>query len=166
MKFWQQTQPENETSITSIYVGYWPSTKIWEVGFNDLSFGTQYTQYSDSTKSKFEIRWSLNPITNTNWSSANTIIPEYWAFGSTHSFRRPNPWKSVAWTRFSLPPGTGSNNATIYFAVKDTSSIADGDGHNAPTDNIKTIDYSLGPSSGGTPIDTIPPGAPTGLRIP
>ena len=163
IKSWQQTQQENE-DITSLWVGYWPSTTKWEVGFNDLSWGNSYSNYNDSTQSKFEIRWSTNSITNANWNSANPITPEYWRFGSTNSFRRPNPWKSVTWTRFSLPSDTESNSAKIYFAVKDTSSTADGDGHNAPTSNIKTIDYNLRPS-GATPIDTTTPGSPTGLRI-
>lgn len=158
-KTWQQTQAENETSITSLWIGYWPSTGKWEVGFNDLSWGSSFSNYNDSTKSKFEIRWSNSPITNANWSSASTITPEYHRFGSTNSFRRPNTWKSVAWTRFSLPSGTETNSSKIYFAVKDTSTTADGDGHNAPTGNIKTIDYNLRPSAA---VDV--PSAPKNLR--
>lgn len=160
IKFWQQLQAENESSITSPWVGYWPSTKKWEIGFNDLSWGNTYGYYNDSTKSKFEVRWSTSPITNSNWASANITTPEYNRFSTTNSFRRANSWKSVAWTRFTLPSGTETNNAKLYFAIKDTSSTADGDGHNAPTSNIKTIDYTLRQSTGSA---TLP--APTNLQV-
>ena len=166
MKTWQQTQSENESSITSLWVGYWPATGKWEVGFNDLSWGNSYGNYNDATQSKFEIRWSTSLITNSNWSSANTIIPEFHRYGSTNSFRRPNSWKSVAWTRFTLPAGIEANNDIIYFAVKDTSSLADGDGHNAATSLIRTIDYNLRPdSSPPPPTDSTPPSPPGKLRI-
>lgn len=155
IKLWTQTQPENSISICSVWIGYWPETGKWQVGFHDLSDGL-----APQGRSKFEIRWSISPITNKNWSSANTIVPEYWRVGSTNSFRLIDDWYAVVWTRFTLPAGTEANNNKIYFAIKDMSDTADGDRHNAPTTNIRTIDYDIRPSTGSSQLV-----APTNLQI-
>lgn len=150
IRTWTQTQTENELSICNPWIGYWPSNGYWEVGFHDLSFGTLVPGNSNpyNAQSKFEIRWSTSPITNANWSSAQTIIPQYNRFGSTNSFRRLDIYNIVVWTRFTLPTGTETNNNKIYFAIKDTSAITDGDAHNAPNTNVRTIDYDIRPSTG------------------
>lgn len=160
MTLYTESQPENEISIASPWIGYWSSTGKWQVGFKDTSWGGE----PSGQHSKFEIRWSPNPITNANWSSADTITPEYWRYGSTNSFRGMNDWKSVRWTQFDLPAGVETNNDKIYFAIKDVSSAADGDGHNAPSSAIRTIDYEIRPSSGTQP-DTTPPQSPTSLSV-
>lgn len=132
----QSTQAENEISIGSLWVGYWSSTRKWQIAWTDPSFGT----YNDSTGSTFEVRWSTSPITNANYSSAKIITPEYYKYG-TNYVRRPNNWVLHAWTQFSLPVRAATNLNKIYFAIKDVSATANGDGHNAPSSNIRTIDY-------------------------
>jgi hypothetical protein len=154
MRFSQTSQPENEISISSVWVGYWPSTGKWEMGWCDGSF----SQYGNASNSTFEIRWSTSPITGSNYSQATAVIPEYNKLGSTNSVRRPNPWKIPAWTRFTLPSTVVQNNDKIYFAIKDVSSTANGDGHNAPSTLIRTIDYDLRPAGTSLP-------APSNLRV-
>jgi hypothetical protein len=138
--FRTETQAENEISVSNIWVGYWAGTDKWEMGWADPSFGGAY---SSSTNSTFEIRYSISPITNANFSSATIIEPEYFEYGTTNRVRRPNPWVIQAWTRFSIPNSVESASNVIYFAIKDVSSTANGDGHNPPSNNIRTIYYHL-----------------------
>lgn len=138
--FRTETQAENEISISNLWVGYWPATDKWEIGFPDPSFGGSY---GDASISTFEIRYSTSPITNENFTSATIIEPEYFEYGSTNQIRRPNSWVHQAWTRFTIDNAVESGNDTIYFAVKDVSATANGDGHNAPSSNVRTISYIL-----------------------
>jgi hypothetical protein len=78
------------------------------------------------------------------------ITPEYYKYGSNY-VRRPDTWSVYAWTQFTLPAGTETNFNKIYFALKDVSATANGDGHNAPTGNIRTIDYQIRTGSAATP---------------
>ena len=150
MKFHKTTQPENDISISSVWVGYWPTTDKWEIGWNDGSFVDSYNDYSHST---FEVRYSTAPITNENFETATMIEPEFHEVNETNLVRRANAWKTVAWTRFELPDATEQQYHTIYFAIKDVSvqgeHVSDswpytyGDGHDAPSPYIHTIDYCL-----------------------
>jgi hypothetical protein len=152
MEFSQADQPENDISISSVWVGYWPSTNKWEMGWQDGSFGT----YGNDTGSTFEIRWSTSPITNENFSSANLVQPDFNGVGNNR-VQRPNSWKLPAWTRFSLPVSTP---ATTYFAIKDVSSTGNGDGHNSPSPYIKTIDYRFSAGS-----NQAPPAQPSSVQV-
>lgn len=149
--FSQTSQPENDISISTVWVGYWSATDKWEIGWNDGSFVEAYNSSSYST---FEIRWSTAPITNANYSSATLVEPEFNEFGTNH-VRRPTPWKAPAWTRFTLPALSGK----VYFAIKDVSSTANGDGHNSQSSLVRTIDYTLGTGSAGATLT-----APRNLR--
>jgi hypothetical protein len=148
MQLQQTTQPENDISIASVWVGYWPSTDKWEIGWNDGS----HSVYSDASNSTFEIRWSLLPITNANFAAATLIEPEYNEVDTSNLVRRPQPWKLPAWTRFSIPDDVEKSASKLYFAIKDVSVKGEhvgpypyhlGDGHDSPSPYIKTIDYSL-----------------------
>lgn len=131
-----QTQPENE-GVGALWVGYWTG-RYWEIGFNDLSFPAR----DATTISTFEVRWSTSPITNENYGSANNITPQYFSY-QTNKIRNPNQYAPYLWTRFTLPAGTETDNDKIYFAIKDVSATANGDGHDAPDNNIRTTDYTL-----------------------
>lgn len=146
---------QNDISIASLWVGYWPSTDSWEMGFHDGSF----SKYDDNSNSTFEIRWSTSPITNANFKDATPITPLFYGgskhagAGSDNLIRRPNAWGSNAWTRFKIPDDVEAANGQLYFAVKDVSvagaHVGDswpwnkGDGHDAPSSDIKVIDYYL-----------------------
>tara|TARA_R110001592_G_scaffold363311_1_gene683656 strand:+ start:453 stop:1805 length:1353 start_codon:yes stop_codon:yes gene_type:complete len=146
---------QNDISISSLWVGYWPDSGTWQVGFFDTSFAT----YNDDSLSTFEIRWSTNPITNENYDSATLIEPTLYSgerfvgANSVGRFRKPNAWKQQLRTKFSLPSNVVSSAQKIYFAVKDVSMIGahvgtqwpwnKGDGHDSPSSYIKSIDYSL-----------------------
>jgi hypothetical protein len=148
---------QNDESITSLWVGYWQDKDVWEIGFHDKSYET----YNDSMNSTFEIRWSTAPITTTNFHAAIPITPMIYGGldvageNSEHLIRRSNGWTSNAWTRFELPDEVENNYVKVFFAVKDVSKKGKhigtkwpynkGDGHDAPTSNIKVIDYYLRP---------------------
>jgi len=151
-------EPEqNEESISSLWVGYWKNKGVWEIGFHDQSHDT----YNDDNNSTFEIRWSISPITNINFKEANLIEPKFYngdkyvGKNADHLIRRPDGWRSNVWTRFELPAEITKNYMKVFFAVKDVSVAGEhigtnwpynkGDGHDAPTSNIKIIDYYLRP---------------------
>jgi len=135
MELYQASQPENDISISSVWVGYWPSTNKWEMGWSDGSFSS----YGNTSSSTFEIRWSTAPITNGNYAQATVVVPEANKVGSNR-VTRPNSWKPPTWTRFTLPSPLPNK---VYFAIKDVSSTGNGDGHNSPSSNVKTIDYVI-----------------------
>jgi hypothetical protein len=146
---------QNEESISSLWVGYWPEQDLWEMGFHDKS----HLIYNDDNNSTFEIRWSISPITNANFENANLIEPkfyngtEYVGQNAEHLIRRANGWTSNVWTRFELSRDIENEYLKVFFAVKDVSVEGEhvgtrwpynkGDGHDAPTSNIKIIDYYL-----------------------
>ncbi len=151
-------EDQNDESITNIWVGYWPNEDYWEIGWSDCSFAG----YSDNTYSTFEIRWSTQPITNENYNEANIVNPLFFAgeeyTGENSNYiRRVSAWKILAWTRFKLPDDIEQHYNHIYFAVKDVSVAGahvgtqwpynKGDGHDAPSPYIHTIDYHLRPDN-------------------
>lgn len=159
---------QNDESINSIWVGYWPDEDLWRIGWSDDSFGRSINDYTWST---FELRWSTAPITQANYSSANVVVPEPDSYGGVkytgeeNLIRKSSSWKTFVTTRFKLDDQIESQNRRIYFAVKDVSSAgnhigtvypynrAQGDGHDAPTNNITLIDYN-----GLTTNAPLPPG--------
>ncbi len=161
---------QNDISISSPYVGYWPTGDYWEMGWHDLSFGSVQalagstcSHRNDTTHSTFEIRWSTGPITNENFNQANGVTPLFYGgvehTGEAQLVRRPNSWGTMVWTRFALPDDIEQRYNRIYFAVKDVSVAGAhigtrwpwnrGDGHDAPTTNIRIIDYSIRPDGSG-----------------
>jgi hypothetical protein len=148
---------QNDISISSLWVGYWADKGGWEIGFHDKSLPA----YNDDFNSTFEIRWSVSPITNANFEKAEVIEPKFYngsayaGKNSEHLIRRANGWTSNVWTRFNLSRDVEEEYSKIYFAVKDVSvkgkhvgtkwPYNKGDGHDAPTKNIKIIDYYLRP---------------------
>ncbi|WP_155890776.1 hypothetical protein [Desulfuromonas sp. TF] len=163
VKLSETSQPENDISINSVWVGYWPESDKWEIGFMDDSFNA--TGYNSSSQSTFEVRYSTSPITNANYAQATVAEPEYWERGTTNKFRRPNSWKKPAWTRFTIPNSIEQSVNRIYFAIKDVSSTANGDGHNAPSSLIHTIDYDLKPGTDSDSAGGTPPKPVANLRI-
>ncbi len=142
---------QNDISITTPWVGYWRSGDYWEISWQD---GSWYGGTGNYTMSTFDVRWSTSPITNENFESAQQINPEFWAVKGTNLVRRAQPWKRTGWTRFKLPDEIEQNHNHIYFAIKDVSVEGEhvgpwpyhrGDGHDAPSSLIHTIDYYLRP---------------------
>ncbi len=157
---YDEAEPQNDLSVTSLWIGYWPNDDYWEIGWEDCSFVSE--GYNDNSHSTFEIRWSTQPITNDNYASAQVVSPMFFC-GTAYTgegenlIRRPNSWVRGAWTRFRLPDDIEQNYNHIYFAVKDVSVAGAhigtqwpynrGDGHDAPSQYIHTIDYYLRPDS-------------------
>ena len=153
---------QNDESITSLWIGYWPDTGKWQTGWQDMSFSNATGLHlNDNTQSTFEIRWSTAPITNANYTSANIVTPEWFTGPAVTSYpngiRRQTSWRTWVWTQFELPENIVNNNDIIYFAIKDVSNAAGNagtnwpynrpDGHNAPSPYIRTINYHLGPAN-------------------
>jgi hypothetical protein len=149
---------QNEDSITSVWVGYWGNEDYWEIGFSDNSFNNNSGYYENSF-STFEIKWSTQPISNINYDSAILIEPMFYSGneytdGRVGAIRRGSSYGVGVWTRFELPNSVEVEGDKIYFAIKDISIGGTGggskypwnrlDGHDAPTQNIRTIDYSIG----------------------
>lgn len=157
---------QNDESINSIWIGYWQDEDLWRIGWSDDSFGGNHNDYTWST---FELRWSTSPITDANYNSANVVVPEPDSYGGVkytgeeNLIRKSSSWSTFVTTRFKLPDQIESENSRIYFAVRDVSSTGDhvgrvypynrtqGDGHDAPTNNITLIDYN-GLTSSSTPL--------------
>ncbi len=172
---------QNEESVTSLWVGYWPESDNWEIGFQDMSFDT----YNDASVGSYQVRWSVKPITSDNFASANIVMPlfysgeDYVGVEGSGVFRRANSWQTVAWTRFKLPDDIEKSKNKIYFAVKDVSVKGANagnkwpwsrpDGHNAPNDYIKVIDYSLNALQVGdhdlNALQVSPPNPPASLSV-
>jgi hypothetical protein len=148
---------QNDESITSLWIGYWPDNDYWEIGFKDGGkFGVGKNKFST-----FEIRWSTLPITNENYNQSNIVKPffysgtNYVGSGNPHYVRRANDYKRDVWTRFRLPAQVVNSYQTMYFAVKDVSTKQKNKGTrwpwnrddhgDAPSNYIRTIDYSLKP---------------------
>lgn len=149
---------QNDESVASLWVGYWSGEDEWRLGFCDMSF----PMLNDASVGTYEIRWSLQPITNANFAAAEPVTPLLYsgphyvtkAQGRGGYFRRGNSWSVDAFTTFRLPRNRIAGAKMIHFAVKDVSRAGAhagqrwpwnrGDGHDAPNDFVKTIDYSLG----------------------
>ncbi len=173
VKFWSTKDSyepnQNDDSICSVWVGYWPSDDHWEISWQDASF---YDGKSDYTNSTFEVKWSTSPITNENWDQAEYIVPERYAVkGCPGTIRKTNPYSTLCWTRFKLPDEIEENYNHIYFAIKDVSKTGEhkgsfpyqhGDGHDTPSGYIHTIDYYLRPDPG---TGNRPPTAPRNLSV-
>ncbi|RKY36052.1 MAG: hypothetical protein DRP78_04630 [Candidatus Omnitrophota bacterium] len=168
---------QNDDSVTSVWVGYWPIDDKWQIFWEDQSYETASGEnLNDDTQSTFEVKWSVSPITNANYNQATLINPE-WFGGPTHTsypngIRRNDSWRTDVFTQFELPDEIENNNNQIYFAIKDVS-VAGGnagtnwpynrtDGHDAASPNIHIIDYHLRPDDSDTTPPTRFSGSPTG----
>lgn len=172
---------ENEASVTSLWVGYWPADDYWRMGWMDMSFQTASGPgLTSNTWSAFEIRYSTSPITNANWDSATKVSAELYAgtgyTGTTDNsiVRRSSDSYPNVYTRFKLPDAVESGYQTIYFAVKDVSATGShvgsiypwnsGDAHNSPSASVRTIEYSLRPPEvQATCLDGIQNGTESGV---
>ncbi|MDO6720378.1 hypothetical protein Q4575_13250 [Psychrosphaera sp. 1_MG-2023] len=152
----QSHEPDqNDESITSLWVGYWPDSNYWELGFKD---GVDISPGKDKL-STFEIRWSINPITNANYAEANIVEPmlysgeKYVGTENPHYLRRESDYTRNVWTRFELPTEITDNYEMVYFAIKDVSKKGENQGTSWPWNRedhgqdvspyIRAINYAL-----------------------
>jgi hypothetical protein len=157
MEFWNQSQSENE-NIATVAIGFYPATGKWQISWHDMTFWTEKINLSSATHSTFEVRYSSTPITNTNYTSATKVSPEYYTginyTGADNGLiRKPDSWNTAVWTQFELPVDMVQAGNIIYFAIKDMSDSGNNvgttwpwskaDGRTATTKNIKTIEYKI-----------------------
>jgi len=145
---------QNQQSISSPWVGFWELENEWQIGFFDC-----WTTSAENGFSSYEIRYSLSPITNANWSSATPVTPleyasaAYISHTSPYAFRSPTEYNHPIWQRFVLPPELQTDGQKIYFAIKDVSVAGQHGGtnwpysrtdqKNPPNDHIRCIDYTI-----------------------
>lgn len=140
IEFHHDTEPQNNETINSPAIGYYPDRGVFEVGFQDKYANNQFSY------STYELRYSFTQITNANWEQATPVhiqADDRISYGIKEStegkFEKLNSYSRSVWAPFKLAtiadeaqltPGT-----TIYFAIKDISQV-DGnsqvpeDGHN------------------------------------
>lgn len=141
---------QNDISISSVWVGYWKEQDLWEISWQDGSF----KKINDYSNSVFEIRYSTRPIDNWNYRFAKTIEPIFFRVGDTNLIKKAHSWGRTCWTRFTLPDEVEQSTHRMFFAIKDMSKKGEhvdarthrkGDGHDAPSPYIHTIDYYITP---------------------
>lgn len=149
---------QNDISITSVWVGYFPGTDKWQISWQDM--GYLVSSLGNTTQSTYEVRWSTSPITNENYSSATLITPEFYGgtiyTGSANLIRKVDSWTTIVWTQFVLADEVELNNNKVYFAIKDVSVLGAHagsqypwnitDGRDASSSLIRTIDFDIRPS--------------------
>lgn len=140
IEFSNDAEPQNNETINSPAVGYYPDRAVFEIGFNDKYANNQYSY------STYEVRYSFEQITNNNWQQASPVhiqADDRMSYGIAENrqgrFEKFNSYSRSVWAPFKvasaqdearLTPGT-----TVYFAIKDVSQV-DGngqipvDGHN------------------------------------
>ena len=130
ISFLYDPEPQNEETIASMSVTYYPTSQTFEIGFMD--------KYKDNghSYSTYELRYSFQPIDNQNWADATPASILTNATFKIHAradgkFQKPSPYYQSVWAPFELA-GAGDTalltaGSVIHFAVKDISQIG-GDG--------------------------------------
>lgn len=145
---------QNNETISNIAILYKDAGKTWEISFND-----KYKN-DPNANATYELRYSMDPITNENWSSATpvNIIAEqkfYIQARSDGKFQKPTPYYQGVWAPFKLSDSDTQNlsqGQTFYFAVKDISQI--GIDSTVPANGINGL-YGI-TRKGGRTYDTTP----------
>lgn len=147
---------QNERSVTSLWIGYWPDRDQWQISWTD-----QNQPGVENTFSTFEIRYSTEPITNSNWDQATPVTPlyftgpQYESHPSEYAVRSTSEYENSVWTAFHLPNNLEQKGRRLHFAIKDIT-VPGGngvsvdywpfnrtDGVAPPNDYIRTIDYIM-----------------------
>lgn len=138
--FWEDTEPQNEETITGL-------STMWNSNdhFGEMSFESKYLDAE--SYGLYQLRYAFTPITNSNWNSATPVhVREYAPFHidarTDGVFIRPVPGRKVVWVRFDLASQEDEDRLesgrTIYYAVKDIGQV----GGNSPV--AKTGEECLG----------------------
>jgi len=194
IQFYNDPEPQNNETINSPSVIYFPERKSFEIGFND-----KYKNNAHSY-STYEIRYSFSQITNSNWGAAT---PAHILSDSRFDikeradgkFEKWWPYYQSVWAPFKLSSAEDESKlkpgVIVYFAIRDISQV-NGDGkspispginrsvggrdyqnHGSSFDYegdkkaltlIKRINYYIGNSHENNSSQT-PLAPPTGLKI-
>lgn len=140
IEFYNDTEPQNNETINSPAVGYYPERRVFEIGFQDKYANNQYSY------STYEVRYSFDQITNKNWLQATPVhiqaderINYGIAENKSGKFEKMNSYYRSVWASFRLANKEDEERlkpgAKIYFAIKDISQVGGNgpvpvDGHN------------------------------------
>lgn len=130
IEFQNDPELQNNETICSPSVTYFPTSASFEIGFMD--------KYKNCSKSysTYELRYSFDPINNANWSGAAPAKILTNAFFCIHArddgkFQKYSQYYQSVWAPFTLatPEDTArlTPGTSVYFAIKDISQIG-GDG--------------------------------------
>jgi hypothetical protein len=126
IEFQNDPEPQNDETICSPAVTWFPATRSFEIGFMDKYKNNQYSY------STYELRYAFEPVTNATWNSATpALILQDSRFAidkrTDGRFAKHWPYYQSVWAPFTLAntedldrlvPGT-----RIHFAIKDISQI-------------------------------------------
>lgn len=129
LEFLNDIEPQNNETINGLAISFKPGNRSFEISFNDKYKDNQYSY------STYEVRYSFQPITNTNWAESRPVqVLPHTGFtidaSSNGRFDKNTPYYQLVWAPFKLDNIGESlleNGKTIYFAVKDVSQM-EGDG--------------------------------------
>lgn len=140
IEFFSDTEQQNNETINSPAVGYYPERGVFEIGFQDKYANNQYSY------STYEVRYSFTQITNKNWQQATPVhiqADDRISYGIAENkegkFEKFNPYYRSVWASFRLATKQDEARlkpgAKIYFAIKDISQVGGSsqvpvDGHN------------------------------------
>lgn len=140
IEFYNDTEPQNNETINTPTIGYYPNKKSFEISFCD-----KYKNNKDSW-STYELRYSFAPITNANWGSAtqvHTLTDDRFKkaiANTTGTISKQWPYYLAVWAPFKLATQVDTNSLTegkkVYFAIKDISQ--------SQADTLDPVGYKLG----------------------
>ena len=159
---------QNETSIASVAVGYFPDG----LGHWDISFCTETPNFGT-----YQIKYSATEFTNANFSTNGTYITPLTSVVTNPSAQGMiGKWRNEQYsytryaTKFTLPSQYQVAGTTVYFAIKDVSQTAshgcsengwNTDTRTSSNSNIYSVSYKVA----GATAASSPPAAPRNLRI-
>ena len=141
IEFRYDDEPQNNETIATPAVVYFPSNKTFEIGFMD-----KYKNFAYSY-STYEVRYSFSQIYNTNWDQATPVHiladPRFHITNRTDGvFQKYWPYYASVWAPFELANSNDTAQLTpgtmVYFAVKDISQV--GGNSQSPVTN-STVGY-------------------------
>ncbi len=126
IEFQCDPEPQNNETIASPSVAWFPASNMFEIGFMD--------KYKDCAKSysTYEVRYSFQPIGNADWGSATPVHVLTNACFKIQDradgrFQKYSPYYQAVWAPFRLANTDDTRRLTpgtpIFFAVKDISQI-------------------------------------------
>ena len=148
---------ENEETISNLGIGYNPENKQFDISFND-----KYR--CGSCHSTYEVRYSFEPINNTNYKDAHTpkLVTNFNRSNNNSNgiIYKPNPGYTLVWAALDIKDEHRSllkEGKDIFFAVKDISTRTGFSPHAEDTvmvdvpgigqvrkmDLVKTIPYKI-----------------------
>ncbi len=128
VEFLTDPEPQNNETVCSPAVTWFPETRSFEIGFMDKYKNNAYAYAT------YELRYSFEPITNDDWDQATPariLADERFSIGARDDgkFAKYWPYYASVWAPFTLACEEDLDRLTpdtlIFFAVKDISQVGE-----------------------------------------